>query len=124
MDITPLIAEDRKLIHAYGNGGFKISGKEWRGSVLLFPDQVVQTAYFSTTDITPASLPALFGYDPPVELLLIGCGNSIAPISAELRALLREHHIAVELMDTGAACRTYNVLLAEERRVAAILIAV
>ena len=62
--------------------------------------------------------------DAGVDLLLLGCGAAMRPVAPALRAALRKAGIAVEPMDTGAACRTFNVLLAEGRRVAAALVAV
>jgi uncharacterized protein len=59
-----------------------------------------------------------------IELLLLGCGPRMALIPSTLRAALRAKGIVLEPMDTGAACRTYNVLAAEGRKVAAALIAV
>ena len=59
-----------------------------------------------------------------VELLLIGTGARMSQIDRELRQTLRADGVVIEAMDTGAACRTYNVLMAEGRRVAAALIAV
>ena len=57
-----------------------------------------------------------------IELLLLGCGRRMAPPPSGLRQALRQAGIVLEVMDTGAACRTYNVLLSEERRVAAALL--
>jgi uncharacterized protein len=57
-----------------------------------------------------------------VEILLLGLGRSTSAVPAALRIALRTAGIALEAMDTGAACRTYNVLVAEDRRVAAALI--
>jgi len=57
-----------------------------------------------------------------VEILLLGLGRSTSAVPAALRTALRTAGIALEAMDTGAACRTYNVLVAEDRRVAAALI--
>ena len=62
--------------------------------------------------------------DPPIELLLIGTGSKIVLLPSRLRAELRGLGLAIEVMDTGAACRTYNVLIGEERRVAAALLPV
>lgn len=62
--------------------------------------------------------------DPPVEILLVGCGKRLVPLAPALKAALRERGIGADPMDTGAACRTYNVLMAEGRRVAAALLAV
>ncbi len=59
-----------------------------------------------------------------VELLLIGAGTQFAVVPPDLRERFRPTGIAVDAMDTGAACRTYNVLLAEGRQLAAALIAV
>ena len=59
-----------------------------------------------------------------VEILLLGCGPRMAPVPRPLRETLRAAGIVIEAMDTGAACRTYNVLMSEGRRVAAALIAV
>ena len=59
-----------------------------------------------------------------VEILLLGCGRRMGIVPPALRQGLRASGIVVDAMDTGAACRTYNVLLAEERRVAAALIGI
>jgi uncharacterized protein len=59
-----------------------------------------------------------------VDLLLIGCGRRMALVPPALRQTVRDGGVVIDSMDTGAACRTYNVLLAEDRRVAAALIAV
>ena len=60
--------------------------------------------------------------DPPVELLLLGSGQKMQLLPGVLRRDLRSAGVVVEVMDTGAACRTYNILLAEARRVAAALL--
>lgn len=124
MDFSPLIPRDRQVIQSYGDGGFRISGKRYEGSVLLFPLQVLDWAVSAAEGITIGSLSAVAGVSPPVEILLIGTGKQMAAIPAELRRHFRGLRIALEVMDTGAACRTYNVLQAEDRRVAAALVAV
>ncbi|MEM1104390.1 MAG: Mth938-like domain-containing protein [Pseudomonadota bacterium] len=58
------------------------------------------------------------------DFVLLGCGATIAPPPAGLRALLKSAGLGVEFMDTGAACRVYNVLLTEQRRFAGAFIAV
>jgi len=62
--------------------------------------------------------------DPAIELLLVGCGSKTVFIPENLRAELKSSDIVVETMDTGAACRTFNVLISEDRRVAAALVPV
>lgn len=70
------------------------------------------------------SLAPLLAVDPQVEILLFGGGTQMTPVDPAVRAHLREAGIVVEPMDTGAACRTYSILAAEARRVAAALIAI
>ena len=59
-----------------------------------------------------------------VDLLLWGCGDVMSPVTENIRSEFKKKNIVVEKMDTGAACRTFNVLIAEDRRVAAALIPV
>ena len=124
MDVTPLIPAGRKVIDAYGDGGFRISGERFAGSVLLFPDRVLPWSARAFAELDRAALGPFVGTTPPVEILLIGCGARMELVPPRLRQELRGLGLVIDAMDTGAACRTYNVLLAEERRVAAALIAV
>ena len=126
MDVTPLIPRGRQIIDAYGDGGFRISGQRVEGSVIVFPDRVAGWAVASANEMTTATLEAVSaaGRAGSVDLLLIGTGTRMAQISKGLRQALRADGVVIEVMDTGAACRTYNVLMAEGRRVAAALIAV
>ena len=100
-----------------------ITGERHDGSVLVFTQKIVTFDARTWSDLTLIHLQAIIEMVPRVELLLMGCGPSIRQLSMEHRTALREAGIGVELMDTGAACRTYNVLMAEGRRVAAALIA-
>ncbi len=118
MDLTPLIRPGLQLVERYGPAGFRIAGVVHTGPVLVFPDRTVDWAPAEISEAGLAPVVAAGG----VELLLIGLGRRMYPIAAELRLALRAQGIAVEAMDTGAACRTYNVLLAEDRRVAAALL--
>jgi uncharacterized protein len=126
MDVTPLIPQGRQIIEAYGDGGFRISGQRVEGSVIVFPDNVVAWAPAAAGDVSAGSLQPVraAGQAGSVELLLIGTGARMIQIDRTLRQALRADGVVIEAMDTGAACRTYNVLMAEGRRVAAALIAV
>ncbi len=124
MDITPQIPVGRTIIQGYGAGGFTIDGKRLTGSMLVFPDRLVAWPVAAFDQVTPESLADITAAAPVVEILLIGSGAQTLRAPAALRKALRDAGIALDVMDTGAACRTYNVLLAEERRVAAALIAV
>ncbi|MGA3305842.1 MAG: Mth938-like domain-containing protein [Stellaceae bacterium] len=123
VDVTPLIPAGRQVIESYGPKGFRVSGTLYPGAILVFPDKVENWTAAIVAEANLDSLKPLLDHGG-VEILLLGCGKSIARLPEELRQALRRHGIVVDAMDTGAACRTYNVLLAEERRVAAALLPV
>lgn len=124
VDITPMIPPGRQVVEAYGGGGFRVGGIAYRGSILVFPERTLAWSVGDIAEMTLESLEAtLTGYDG-LEVLLVGCGTKLVFISPAWRKAVRAAGPVLEAMDTGAACRTYNVLLAEERRVAAALIAV
>jgi uncharacterized protein len=122
VDITPLLAKGSKSITGYGGGGFKINQEFIAGSLLVLPEEVHPWGIAEGETPTLAHFSALEGKG--IELLLVGTGRTIAPLLPELRAALKAMGMSVDVMDTGAACRTYNVLLSEERKVAAAVIAV
>lgn len=124
MDVTPLIPEGRQFIEAYGDHHFRIAGEVYESSVLVFPDRTLSWPVTDIAELTIESLEPVRAAAGDIDLLLLGCGKRMQLVTRTLRDPLREKGIVVEPMDTGAACRTYNVLLAEERRVAAALIAV
>jgi len=124
MGQTPPVKPGRRVIDGYGGGGFRIAGETLRGSTLVLPDRAVSWPVSTIADLNVESLAPVVACEPRPEILLIGCGKSAAMIAPALRQALREQGIVIDAMDTGAACRTYNVLLSEERRVAAALIAV
>lgn len=124
MDLSPLVPADRQIIQSYGDGGFRVSGTRHEGSVLIFPGQTSAWPVVGIDALTLDSLSAVLRADPAIELLLIGTGARMAMIPPALRRQFRDHGVMIDAMDTGAACRTYNVLLAEERRIAAALMAV
>jgi uncharacterized protein len=118
MELTQIAQPGRQVIERYGSSGFRISGAIYLGPVLVFPDR---TLPWEGAAMTAASLAPVVEHGG-IELLLLGLGRGMAPVASVLRAALRASGIAVEAMDTGAACRTYNVLLAEDRRIAAALL--
>jgi len=124
MDVTPLVPEGRQIIQSYGSSRFRVSDQLFEGSVLVWPEESRNWAATSMEDLSFDSLKPILDLERSVEVLLLGCGTSIAPIPKDLRSAVREFGVVMEPMDTGAACRTYNVLMSEERRVAAALIAV
>jgi uncharacterized protein len=126
MDLTPLVPQGRQIVESYGDGRFRVTGTLYTGSILVFPNRtaawpVADIAALSVENLAPVVAAAEAG---EIDLLLIGCGARMAMIPGALRAALRAKGIVIEPMDTGAACRTYNVLAAEGRKVGAALIAV
>lgn len=112
----------RAPVDSYGNGGFRFAGMSHRGSILSVPSGI----YGWTPEgvIDRETLSRVFEEAAEIEVLLVGTGREMAPLSPELAAALREAGIVADAMSTGAAVRTYNVLLAEDRAVAAALVAV
>ncbi|MEM8588020.1 MAG: Mth938-like domain-containing protein [Pseudomonadota bacterium] len=120
MDITPIIPGDRMIIEGYGPGRFRISGQVHETPVIVFLDEVRTWSAAKAGDIDAESLAQ--AADKGVEVLLIGTGSKMHLLPPDVRRALREQGIGVEVMDTGAACRTFNILMAESRQVAAALL--
>ena len=111
-------------IEAYGNGGFRFADMSHRGSILALPSGIESWAVASPGDITPAALSRLIDEAGSIEILLVGAGTELTPLPPEARRSLENAGLFPDLMSTGAAVRTYNVLLSEGRAVAAALVAV
>ncbi|PRD42021.1 hypothetical protein C5748_17830 [Phyllobacterium phragmitis] len=114
----------RVPIDAYGNGGFRFADMSHRGSILCLPSGI-----YGWEPVTPpvpglGDIGKIMEEADQIEILLVGTGTDLRRLPEDLRAVLREHRISADPMSTGAAVRTYNVLLAEDRAVAAALIAV
>jgi len=114
----------RAPIEAYGNGGFRFAGMSHRGSVLCLPSGIYGWEPREPGIISAGDLERVFFESGDIEILLAGMGTELKPIPKSLREKLREAGISADPMSTGAAVRTFNVLLAEDRAVAAVLIAV
>jgi len=124
MDVTPDVPQGKQIVQSYGDGRFTISGQTYEGSVLVFADRVVPWPVGSFEEITPDSLQPVTAAEADIGVLLLGCGQRMQLVTKALRDPVREAGVVIEPMDTGAAARTFNVLLMEERRVAAALLAV
>jgi uncharacterized protein len=118
MDLTPLVTPGRQVIERYSADGFRVSGVIYAGAVLVFADRTVR---WENAALSEAGLAPVVEHGG-IELILLGLGRRGAPVSPALRTALKARGIGVEAMETGAACRTYNVLLAEDRLVAAALL--
>jgi uncharacterized protein len=111
-----------QIIRSYGPGRFLIGEREWRSAVLVTPTATTPWNVTSADNLSLESLEALKTASPRPELLVLGCGPRAVFVAPAIRAALKAAGLALEVVDTGSACRIYNVLLAEDRRVAAALI--
>lgn len=123
MDITPVVSPDRLLVRSYGGGGFVINERRLVGSILLFPNHVEAWPVQGLDALNKTDFRPLIEERPAIEVVLVGAGKRPTTLNTVLRESLRKAGIGADVMTTGAACRTYNVLVAEDRRVAAALIA-
>lgn len=122
MKVTEGAPAGRQFIDGYGPGRFTVSGTLHQGSILVFPDRTAPWPVEAFADLKVEDFQSVMA-DAGVDLVLLGCGSSTQFPPRALRDAARAAGVSVEPMDTGAACRTFNVLTLEERRVAAALIA-
>jgi len=123
VEILPLGGAGRPVIESYGAGGFRVGGRTHVGSVLVLPDRIIGWPVRDIAEATVANLgPILDAAD--LDILVLGCGADAAPVPEDIRRAARDRRLALEVMATGAACRTFNVLAGENRRAAAALIAI
>lgn len=114
----------RLFVDGYGNGRFRIAGEEHIGSIIVFPEIVLPWPVTDLAEATIENFADFAEHASETDLLLLGTGPRMLPVPAVIRESAHSVAVTVEVMDTGAAARTYNVLLAEDRRVAVALIAV
>ncbi|AXV15307.1 hypothetical protein CYG48_06075 [Neorhizobium sp. SOG26] len=111
-------------IDAYGNGGFRFADMSHRGSLLCLPSGIHGWELQEGEALTIEAFAKVLAEADGIEVLLVGTGENMRPIPADLKAALKERGISSDPMSTGAAVRTFNIMLAESRAVAAALIAV
>jgi uncharacterized protein len=114
----------RYKIDDYGKGGFRFADMSHRGSILALPTGVRAISAAAWNDIDVATIDLALSDSGGLDLFVVGTGKDLMPLASALRARLREAGVGCETMATGAAVRTYNLLIDEGRRVGALLIAV
>ena len=124
MSAAPARYPGRVPIEAYGNGGFRFGGMSHRGSILCLPSGVHAWPVANASELTLANLAAVLAELERPQFLLLGTGRTQAFPALSVRRIFDAKGVGLEIMDTGAAARTYNVLLAEQRPVSAALLAV
>lgn len=123
-DLTPDEPGHLQMIQGYREGGFTIGGARHEGPVLVLRERTLAWQVAAFEQLTVESLEPVLAAEPAIEILVLGAGAGFAMVSQGFRQAVRERGVAIECMATPAACRTFNVLLAEDRRVGAALIPV
>ncbi|MCA0202016.1 MAG: Mth938-like domain-containing protein [Proteobacteria bacterium] len=124
VNLTRQTTGSQPQIQKYGSGGFRVANADYRGSIIVHPGGVIPWAVTGFADLSLETLAPVLALASALDVCLIGCGEKLLPIPLALRTKLKEAGVPHDPMDTGAACRTYNVLAGEGRAVAAALIAV
>ncbi|MBD9445704.1 MULTISPECIES: Mth938-like domain-containing protein [Rhizobium] len=114
----------RAPIDTYGNGGFRFADMSHRGSILCLPSGIYGWDMDMSKPLSIKNFQKVLDEAAEIEVLLIGTGDDMRPIPPDLKAALKAAGISSDPMNTGAAVRTFNIMLMESRAVAAALIAV
>lgn len=114
----------RAPVDAYGNGGFRFADMSHRGSILCLPSGIYGWDAVEGDALTPALFEKVLAEVEGIEVLLVGTGTNLVPLPKDLKAALKAKGIGSDPMSTGAAVRTFNIMLSESRAVAAALMAV
>ncbi len=122
MDLTRIAPTDRQHIQKYSPDGFTVSAVVLPGAALVFAQESISWPVTAFDTLTVADFEPIIAQSGQIDLCLLGCGDRMAMVPADIREAVRAAGIGIEPMDTGAACRTFNVLLAEGRAVMAALI--
>jgi uncharacterized protein len=108
------------VITAYGEDYVAVNSQRYGSSLIVMPEQILDWDVSEFAKITPQGFEEIKALKP--EILLLGTGPKQRFPHPSLTAPLAQAGIGVEVMDLKAACRTYNILVAEERKVAAALL--
>ena len=123
MEFTEINSSEDAFVAGYGDGGFRMGDSRFEGSMMITPEGFYPWDVSDKADISLDNLVPILDASG-IEIIVIGLGPNMAFLAKDIRAAFEEKKLAVEAMDTGAAARTYNLLLQEGRLVAAAFIAI
>lgn len=115
---------ERAPIEAYGDGGFRFAHLSHRGSLLILPSGMHAWNVRDAGQLATPDFDAVFAEKSGMDFLLLGTGARMQRPPKAVREAFEDRGLALDFMDTGAAIRTYNMLLAEKRALGVALIAV
>jgi len=121
MDVTLLVSKGRRLIESCGDGTLKTSGSVYPAPVIAFSESCFSPETFQADEISFKILREVFQKSYGPSIMLFGAEGNTRLIPEIEKEFVREQNCVLDIMNTGAACRTFNVLCAEDRRVAAVL---
>jgi uncharacterized protein len=113
-------AEGRNLFSGYGSGYVAVNGKRYERSLIVLPDRILDWEPIAFEDLTESVFSRLA--ELSLEILILGTGARLRFPHPSITKALYSAGTALEVMDTHAGCRTYNILLSEDRRVGAALL--
>jgi uncharacterized protein len=114
----------RAPIDAYGNGGFRFAGMSHLGSLLVLPSGMYRWDVTDLASLKPDDFKLVFNEAADIDFLLLGTGPTMRRPPKPVIEIFASQKLPIDFMSTGSAVRTYGVLLAEKRKVAAAFIAV
>lgn len=123
MDVTPLIQQGQQVIQSYAGGVFRVSGAVYESAIIVSPHETVIWKNVQSFDgLTLDKFEPLFHRADEIDMVLLGAGATMKFFDPKLKSALSQKGLVIDTMDTGAASRTYNVLMAEGRRVVAVML--
>lgn len=122
MDITPEADANLIQVEGYGDGGFRLNGRRFEGTVCLLPSGISSPEVQSVSDLNGKNWPQeILDQVAELDVLLVGTGEVMSLIPKAAKQALSEAGLHCEPMNTGAGCRTFNVLVLDGRKVGALL---
>ncbi|XP_062206100.1 uncharacterized protein LOC133907973, partial [Phragmites australis] len=122
INLIDSVPEDQLRFQTYDDTGFKINNIKYEGSLLIVENRIMTWAPKTFAEITAESLSIFKVVHPIAEILILGCGRHIQPVSPELRKFIRSTGMKLEAVDSRNAVSTYNILNEEGRPVAAAVL--
>lgn len=122
MDITPEIDSQTIQVEGYGDGGFRLNGRRFEGAVCLLPTGITSPAISSVNDLDGTNWPQeVLDQAGDIDVLLVGTGETMCLVPPSAKDSLKQVGLHCEPMNTGAGCRTFNVLVLDGRKIGALL---
>ncbi len=125
MDITPERNPRTIQVEAYGDGGFRLNGRRFDGTVCLLPTGVTCPRLRCVQDLDGSNWPPeILAQAKALDVLLVGTGETMVRVPQSAKDALKVAGLHCEPMNTGAGCRTFNVLVLDGRNIGALLFSV